>query len=107
MEAIYIYYCAQSTFTSICCSAKIILYKYVYDLAKVVVLFIIMTWSNIPRLANQEKVCCQLPPVVALSSIIQPFPVKVEKIVLYTSANSISQSILVIYIFIFTAHVAF
>ena len=58
-------------------------------LTEEVVLFVIMTRCDVSWLTNQEEVCCQLTPIVALFPIVQPSPVKVYKIVFYARPDRV------------------
>lgn len=70
-------------------------------------LLIVVAGCDVPRLTNQEKVCCQLTPVVALLSVIQPPPVEMDKVVLNTSSDSVCECVLIVDVLVCASNVGF
>ena len=56
-------------------------------LTEIIMLLVVVTRRDIPRLTNQKQVCGQLTPVVPLFSLVQPLPVEMYKVMFNTSAH--------------------
>ena len=76
-------------------------------LTEVVVLLIIVAWCNVTRLTNEQQVCGKLAPVVSFFVLIQPPPVKVDKVMFDAGSNGICQSVLIVNVFILAVYVSF
>ena len=76
-------------------------------LTKVVVLLIIVAWCNVTRLTNEQQVGGKLAPVVSFFVLIQPPPVKVDKVMFDAGSNGICQSVLIVNVFILAVYVSF